>query len=464
MGLIRSSLRLTKNIFQRTHYSTQNQQQQQPRLVRGMSDRIGHQAYKYEHIVTKAQSTMVRYGFEPISTPILEYSSVFERSLGTDSDVVGKELYKFLDSSHQWMTMRPEGTAAVARAVISNNLDSKLPLKLFYSGPMFRHERPQKGRLRQFEQFGVELIGVSHPAADIECVDSAWCFIRSLQIDGKMEVNLNTLGDAESRIAYRRALRDYFLQHESKLSPDSQRRLLSNPLRILDSKDEADIQVTHDAPIYTDYLSSSSLWHFDFVKRGIEDLCIPFVLNNKLVRGLDYYQHTVWEITCSSDLLGRSQATILAGGRYDGLTSVLGGPKSLPGIGWAAGIDRLAMLLADSHVLLPTQPIPVLIIPDRTADSKRIVNDELYRYANNVASRIRKISKCGAIVFHGVDNSTNHPQLGKQLTNILSKPNPPHKVVIVGSNEMIQKTVVIRDTTSQTQHAVGIEDCERYIE
>ncbi|KAJ2700095.1 hypothetical protein FB645_005101 [Coemansia sp. IMI 203386] len=405
---IRSCRRSIKHLSPRsytTQSQAQQQQQQKPRAVRGMADRFGHAAHKHEHIVSKGRAAMACFGFEPITTPILEYSSVFERTLGADSDVVGKELYKFLDSSQQWMTMRPEGTAGVARAVISNRLDTQLPLRLFYVGPMFRHERPQKGRLRQFDQFGVEIIGVPHPAADVECIDLAWEFVNLFSIEGEMQVNINTLGDSESRTAYRRALAEYFSMHRSKLSEDSQRRLLSNPLRILDSKDENDILVNQNAPVYTNYLSTASLRHFDFVRRGIDDLGIPYVLNSKLVRGLDYYQHTVWEITCVPDLLGRSQATILAGGRYDGLSSALGGPTSLSGIGWAAGIDRLSMLVPDSQIPYPDRPTPVLIVPDRNPDSQRVVTEDLYSYAVKVASCIRKTSKTGAYIHYGTASS-----------------------------------------------------------
>ncbi|KAJ2880501.1 hypothetical protein H4R27_004688, partial [Coemansia aciculifera] len=263
------------------------------------------------------------YGFEPIHTPILEYSSVYERSLGADSDVVGKELYKFLDSSQQWMTMRPEGTAGVARALITNKLEGTMPQKFYYSGPMFRHERPQKGRLRQFEQFGVEALGASHPAVDVESIEMAWQFLNRLGLNGDLSLRLNTLGDKESRTEYRTALQQYFTESSSRLSSESLRRLTTNPMRILDSKDEADIAVAKSAPVYSDYLSSSSRERFDFIKQGLEEQQIPYTLDHRLVRGLDYYQHTVWEVSCASDLLGRSQATVLAGGRYDGLTLAL---------------------------------------------------------------------------------------------------------------------------------------------
>ncbi|KAI8322670.1 class II aaRS and biotin synthetase, partial [Martensiomyces pterosporus] len=337
---------------------------QPPRTVRGMVDRIGSSARKHQHIVERARDIAEQHGFEPIQTPILEYSSVFERTLGADSDVVGKELYKFLDSSQQWMTMRPEGTAGVARAVVSNKLETALPQKLYYWGPMFRHERPQKGRLRQFEQFGVEMFGIRHPAADVECIETAWRFLNSLNIDGQLEVQLNTLGDHESRAAYRESLRRYLAEFKDELSEDSRKRLDTNPLRVLDSKDERDAEIVRKAPVYGEFLNAPSSRHFEFVKQGLDALRIPYKLNSKLVRGLDYYQHTVWEVACASELLGRSQATILAGGRYDGLTKALGGSRSLPGIGWAAGIERLALLLPDERVPHSSTPVPILIVPD----------------------------------------------------------------------------------------------------
>ncbi|KAJ2338403.1 hypothetical protein GGF43_006889, partial [Coemansia sp. RSA 2618] len=279
-----------------------------------MADRFGTAERKHQHIVAKAQETAERYGYDPVHTPVLEYSSVFERTLGADSDVVGKELYKFLDSSEHWMTMRPEGTAGVARALITNKLEHTLPQRLFYAESMFRHERPQKGRLRQFEQFGIELVGIAHPAADVECIQMGWEFLSALDIGGSLELRLNTLGDFQSRSSYRESLKQYFTHYFDKLSEDSRRRLQTNPMRILDSKDEADISVAAAAPVYDEHLSSDSRAHFAFVKDALGGLGIPFTIDSKLVRGLDYYQHTVWEIACASDALGRSQATVLAGG------------------------------------------------------------------------------------------------------------------------------------------------------
>ncbi|KAJ2489641.1 hypothetical protein IWW37_003852 [Coemansia sp. RSA 2050] len=456
-----SCLRCIRNL-QRS-YSTQS-----PRSVRGMSDRLGVAEYKHRYIISKAEAAAESYGFEPIHTPILEYSSVYERSLGTDSDVIGKEIYKFLDSSQQWMTMRPEGTAGVARALITNKLEGSMPQKFYYSGPMFRHERPQKGRLRQFEQFGVEAFGASHPAVDIECISMAWQFLNSLNIDGDLSIHLNTLGDRKSRAEYRSALLHYFTESKSRLSEDSLRRLGTNPMRILDSKDEADIAVVKDAPVYMDYLSSTSQERFDFVKLGLDEHQIPYTLDDRLVRGLDYYQHTVWEVSCASDLLGRSQATVLAGGRYDGLTTALGGSRSLPGIGWAAGIERLALLLPDSRTPIPQPAVPILIVPDCSSEpGSRIVDDSLYRYALSVASVVRRQRSAHVVhapVRSGGNQSALHPPLSKQLASVLSKtPVPPH-VLIVGSNEMGQQHVIVRDTATQKQTAVGYDQIASHLE
>ncbi|KAJ2862639.1 hypothetical protein GGH94_004156 [Coemansia aciculifera] len=439
-------------------YSTQP-----PRSVRGMADRLGITAYKHRYIISQAEATAESYGFEPIHTPILEYSSVYERSLGADSDVVGKELYKFLDSSQQWMTMRPEGTAGVARALITNKLEGTMPQKFYYSGPMFRHERPQKGRLRQFEQFGVEALGASHPAVDVESIEMAWQFLNRLGLNGDLSLRLNTLGDKESRTEYRTALQQYFTESSSRLSEDSLRRLTTNPMRILDSKDEADIAVAKGAPVYSDYLSSSSRERFDFIKQGLEEQQIPYTLDHRLVRGLDYYQHTVWEVSCASDLLGRSQATVLAGGRYDGLTLALGGSRSLPGIGWAAGIERLALLLPDNRTPAPQPAIPILIVPDRSLESgsgSRVVEDGLYRYALSVASAVRK-QRSVYVVHAPVHSSENraglHPPLSKQLASVLSKTPAPPYVLIVGSNEVGQRHVIVRDSATQKQTVVELD-------
>ncbi|KAJ2448175.1 hypothetical protein EV183_005531 [Coemansia sp. RSA 2336] len=445
------------------HYSTKA-----PRPVRGMADRIGVAERKYQFIKSVAQQTAEKYGYEPIHTPTLEYSSVFERTLGSDSDVVGKELYKLPDSRNQWMTMRPEGTAAVARALVTNQLEYTLPQKLYYSGPMYRHERPQRGRLRQFEQFGIESMGIPHPAIDVESILIGWQFLQQLPLDSdaQLELHLNTLGDAESRSSYRKALKAYFEHYRDKLSPDSQRRLDTNPLRILDSKSEQDTSIVSNAPIADEYLLPEAAKHFEFVQAALKELDIPFTHNRRLVRGLDYYQHTVWEVTCASSELGVSQATVLAGGRYDGLTSVLGGKRILPGVGWGSGIDRLALLLADSKVPVPAVPVPVVIIPEASSETRsRYVDDRVYLFAMRVAETIRQY--CNAYVVHGSilndGTAASHPSIDKQLANLLSKEPQPSRVVIVGTEEMLKSGVTVRNMSTRQQQFVKLDSIRDFL-
>ncbi|KAJ1897554.1 hypothetical protein LPJ81_004516 [Coemansia sp. IMI 209127] len=437
------------------------------RAVRGMVDRMGQTERTHRFIVSQARTVAESYGYGPITTPILEYSSVFERTLGADSDVVGKELYKFLDSSQYWMTMRPEGTAGVNRAVISNDLENRMPQRLFYAGPMFRHERPQRGRLRQFEQFGIESLGSAHPAADVECIQMGWEFLNRLDIDGKLNVQLNTLGDPVSRAAYRHILRDYFSKHLEELSETSRQRVGTNTLRILDSKSEADQEIIASAPPYLEHLSIEAIRHSDFVRNSLESLRIPYSLNDKLVRGLDYYQHTVWEITSASALLGKSQGTVLAGGRYDGLSKILGGSKAIPGVGWAAGIERLALLLDADKLPAYTPAIPVLIIPENVDGSDtgrmRTVPDALFAYAMQVAAKVRNACGHGAYIANPPSMS-NHQQLGKQLASVLKSDPAPAHVVIVGSAEMTNGTAVVRNTATQAQVSVDVSEIRRALE
>lgn len=309
--------------------------------VRGTRDIFGDEARLFNEIDQQFRVAAQLYDFQEMETPIFEFTPVFSRSLGDASDIVNKEMYTFEDRSGDSLTLRPEGTAAVARAVISNSMLRDLPLKLFYSGPMFRHERPQKGRYRQFRQFGIELIGVDSPIADIEVLACAWDFFKKCGLSDKVTLEINTLGDDSSRDNYRKQLVDYFSEHKQNLSEDSRTRLQGNPLRILDSKDEGDQKIVAGAPDFTDSLNTESKEFFTEVQEGLQQLQIPFSINSRLVRGLDYYNHTVFEFVTSH--LG-SQNAVLSGGRYNGLIESMGGPQT-PGVGWAAGTDRLALLL-----------------------------------------------------------------------------------------------------------------------
>jgi len=325
--------------------------------VRGTRDLLPEDNIKFRFVESTAHKLSLLYGYGEIETPIFEFSEVFHRTLGETSDVVSKETYTFNDRGGESLTLRPEGTAGVARAFVSEGMAQNLPLKFYYSGPMFRYERPQKGRYRQFKQVGVECLGIESPLADAECIAMAWDLLNQIGIAGKCHLEINTLGDAESRANYRDALVAYFGQHKEKLSADSKTRLEKNPLRILDSKDEGDRALIANAPSLHDHLNETSKKFFDDLMKAIKTLGIPCEINQKLVRGLDYYCHTVFEFVTTE--LG-AQGTVLAGGRYDGLIEMMGGPKT-PGVGWAAGIDRLTDLvpaekLQKSHSLLAIIP------------------------------------------------------------------------------------------------------------
>lgn len=308
--------------------------------VRGTHDLIGDDARAHLAIAETARDVAERYGFGPMATPIFEFTDVFQRTLGDTSDIVTKEMYTFDDKGGDSLTLRPEGTAGIARAFISEGLQNELPLKCFYHGPMFRHERPQKGRQRQFHQFGVELIGVAEPAADVEVIAMAADVLDALGILSETKLELNTLGDAQSKEQYRGALVAYFTGVADQLSEESKDRLVRNPLRILDSKDRGDRALVADAPIFDDYMTDEAAAFFAAVQDGLDTVGVAYTRNPHIVRGLDYYSHTAFEFT--TEALG-AQGTVLAGGRYDGLIETMGGPHT-PGVGWGAGIERLAMM------------------------------------------------------------------------------------------------------------------------
>ena len=324
--------------------------------VRGTHDHLPEEKKHYNNILSTALKVAEVYGYRFMETPIFEFSEVFKKSLGNSSDIVSKEMYTFKDRSEEEITLRPEGTAGIIRAIISNGLTHQMPFRAFYSGPMFRYERPQKGRLRQFHQIGIELIGSLRPEADIEVIACACRILEELGIRQDTKLEINSLGDYEDRKNYKNALLQYLNSYKDKLSIDSINRLEKNPLRILDSKDNDDINIIKNAPIIDDYLGQNSKTIFDEIKRGLESLNIKFYLNPKLVRGLDYYGQTTFEFT--TEKLG-SQGTVMAGGRYNNLMKEMGGPD-LAGIGWAAGIERLMLLiqpLIDDNKLISVIPI-----------------------------------------------------------------------------------------------------------
>lgn len=325
--------------------------------VRGMRDYFGNDAECYDFLTKKFVSVAKLYGYRLINTPIVERESVFTKSLGETSDVVSKEMYSFPDRNGDQLVLRPEGTASIVRAVVENNLCETLPAKFAYFGPMFRYERPQKGRYRQFHQLGLECFSKNDgPARDAEAIILAYTFLKSIS-SAKIRLELSTLGSVEDRAVYLDELVRYLEKHESSLSEVSKDRLHKNPLRILDSKESEDQEIISNAPKILDTLAGESLEHFNTVTSILSDFGVESTVNPYIVRGLDYYMHTVFEF--KADEIG-SQSTVLAGGRYDGFVKLFGGPD-VAGVGWAAGFERL-MLIADP---VNAEPIHVVVISDQ---------------------------------------------------------------------------------------------------
>lgn len=398
--------------------------------VRGTNDLYGEAKRKMKKVVATGSDVVEKYGFDEIETPIFEFTEVFSRNLGDTSDIVTKEMYCFQDRGGESLTLRPEGTAGVVRSFISEGMQQNLPLKLYYTGPMFRYERPQKGRQRQFTQFGVELLGVENPQADIEVIAMAYEYMENLGLTGNVTVEINSLGDAESRDAYREKLVAYLKGHYDELSEDSKNRLDRNPLRVLDSKEDCDKAVVAEAPLYKDSLNEASTNFFNEVLSGLDRLGIKYRINNRLVRGLDYYSHTVFELV--TDKLG-AQGTVLAGGRYDGLIEQMGGGK-VAGIGWACGVERLSMLL-EADVSLPRS---IAVIP---------VGDDVNSIAIEIAYKLRR---AGFVVEQGYSGNLKKRMIRANKANA-------YKAVIIGSEEFANKTVTLKDLDSGEQKIVAID-------
>ena len=320
-----------------------------PRRVRGTQDIFGEEQRRFAHVLSTFERVRALYCFSRVDVPVFEATEVFARSIGETTDVVSKEMYTFPDRGGDSLTLRPEFTAGIARAFLTEGWQQHAPMKLATSGPVFRYERPQKGRFRQFHQIDAEVIGAAEPAADVELLVMADQLLAELGIEG-VTLQLNTLGDAETRDAWRAALVAHFEAHREALSEDSRARLEKNPLRILDSKDPRDRPVADTAPDIDAFLTTEARAFFERVTAGLDAAGVRWTRNPRLVRGLDYYRHTAFEFV--TDRLG-AQGTVLAGGRYDGLIGSLGGPET-PGVGWAAGVERLAMLVEEVAAERPT--------------------------------------------------------------------------------------------------------------
>lgn len=371
--------------------------------VRGTHDLLASAYAEHQGVTAAAQAMAARYGFARIDTPIFEFSEVFHRTLGDTSDVVAKETYTFTDRGGESLTLRPEFTAGVVRAFLTGKLTQELPFKAFYAGPAFRYERPQKGRMRQFHQLGAELLGAAEPLADVEMIALAAAVLRDLGVGDAVTLEINSLGDVASRAAYRESLVAYFAQHESALSEESKLRLVKNPLRILDSKDAGDRALIAGAPVLADFFTDASQQFFAALRQGLSALGIAFVHNPTLVRGLDYYSHTVFEFTTTQ--LG-AQGTVLAGGRYDGLVALMGGPE-IAGVGFAAGIERLVGLREALGVAphLPALPMVAVIPMDVAQEPAAFACAQVLRaagiavdiaYKGNSKKRFERANKLGA--------------------------------------------------------------------
>jgi len=398
--------------------------------VRGTQDLLPEEQRRHRAVVDAARGVAERYGYQEIATPIFEFTEVFARPIGETTDIVTKEMYTFTDRGGEEVTLRPEYTAGIVRAVLSNGLAQNLPLKFFASGPMFRYERPQKGRFRQFHQIDVELIGAAPPSADVEVIALGADILDALGVLKRTVLELNTLGDAASRQAYRAALVAYYARYRAGLSEDSLTRLERNPLRILDSKDEADKRINAGAPSFADYLTPEARAFFDAVRSGLDFLGIGYRVSPRLVRGLDYYCHTAFEFVTTD--LG-AQGTVLGGGRYDGLMGVMGGPET-PGVGWAAGIERLALLIDEPTP--PPRPIAVIPVGEKGEAAASKVAHELrgagyvvdLGYSGNVARRMKRANKIGA-----------------------------RAAVILGEDELARAAATLRDLDSGEQIEVPLD-------
>lgn len=399
--------------------------------VRGTADLLPDTMAKHRLVIDTARLATTRYGFQEMATPIFEFSEVFTRPLGESSDIVTKENYTFADRSGEALTLRPENTAGVVRAMISGGLTQSLPLKYFYSGPMFRYERPQKGRMRQFHQVGIEYLGPTNALADAEVISAGARFLSELGVLDHCTLHLNSLGDADSRAAYRTALVAFLQTRKNRLSDDSKRRLSLNPLRILDSKDPADREVMQTAPKLQDYLNADSKDHFSALTMALDAAGVDWMFDPLLVRGLDYYCHTAFEFI--TNLLG-TQGTVLGGGRYDGLSEMLGGPE-VGGVGWAAGVERLAMLAQEA---VSTALKVAVVSADPEADIP--------------AFRLAETLRDGGL---DIDFPTTGT-IGKKLKKVVRA--DIKLAIIIGGEELKRNTVQLRNLEDGTQSEIAMAD------
>lgn len=399
-------------------------------------------SYLWNYVESLVRKTAADYGFQEIRTPIFERTELFQRGVGETTDIVSKEMYTFIDKGNRSMSLRPEGTAAAMRAFIDNQMHQQAPLhKLFYICPMFRYERNQAGRYRQHHQFGAEAIGIDAPEQDAELIDLIYTVYNRLGLKD-LQININSIGDVSSRLAFRQALQDYLRRHFEELSEDSKRRFESNPLRILDSKDPTDQKITANAPSILDFLNDESRDHFNSLQKILTKLNIPFYVNEKLVRGLDYYNRTVFEVTVSE--LG-AQNSIAGGGRYDGLIKTLGGPD-LPASGFGFGIERVLQTMLKQNVALPNRPRPLLFFIPLGQEAKNICFDAVHALRQDGLY---------------VDIDLSGRKLGKvmQYANQIAA----QFVAVVGDNEVANGELELKEMSSGNISKIHIDQLSSFL-
>ena len=400
-----------------------------PQPIRGMQSLLGEDADRMAAVVAAFDRVRRLYGFKRVEVPVLEDTAVFARTIGETTDVVSKEMYSFTDRSGDPVTMRPEFTAGIARAYLSEGWQQYAPLKVATHGPAFRYERPQKGRFRQFHQLDAEIIGAGEPGADIEILALGDQLLKDMGIDG-VTLQLNTLGDSETRENWRSALVEHFRGSADKLSEDSRERLERNPLRILDSKDPADRPIADAAPAIDDYLTAEASDFFGKVTAGLDAAGVKWTRNPRLVRGLDYYRHTAFEFV--TDRLG-AQGAVIAGGRYDGLIESLGGPHT-PAVGWAAGIERLGMMIDAPELERPS----VVVVP---------LGERAELAAEGILAGLRREGVAADMAYRG--------NMKKRMSR--ANASGAKYALIIGDDELDRGEAQLKDLASGEQRAVSLD-------
>jgi len=401
---------------------------------RGMNDLLAPESAKWRHLESAARRSFELYGYDEVRTPMVESTALFARSVGEVTDIVEKQMYTFADRKGRSLTMRPENTASCVRAYIEHAVYKTEPVsRWFYMGPMFRYERVQAGRYRQFYQIGVEAFGVPEPSLEVEQIAMVYQLLQDVGVPG-LSVLVNSVGDESDRPAYRQALVDFLEPHKSDLSEDSQRRLGQNPLRILDSKDPRDREIVADAPSVLDHLSDASRAHFAAVESGLDALGLPYVVDSRLVRGLDYYTGPVFEIVSESGALG-SQSTVCAGGRYDGLVASLGGP-SVPGVGFAMGVERAILCMPGEASSYVEPPVVFFVAHGDAARAK----------AQELAFGLRKDA--------GLKVALEHRVLSMKAQFKRADKSGAPLAAVIGDSEVQSGSVTLRDMRSKEETAV----------